>query len=327
MRPKALAIGEQQEERKNSTGCRQTFWSTVNLPSHNSTPNFSFWQLKPDKIIDLPIRSPSSTLNLYYHYIFAKMMQELINRSMSSSDLSAFEWLHFLDDSTDFANSISDGEDEDGLQSVLGDFQVTPASTLDAIEETLQICGDIDNDFGLCWSSLRGTFDDEAGGCTVVSEDSDDHSSAESEMDVVMLKLNACMKRSAESRIHVEQIAETLKKMTASSSASTVTPIQRPHKSSYSCAVGVVYKRRQLSSNKGTKIVRKRKDFAVTGCLVRPVLLDAKISAVPFRRPLVAPYNKIQQITKQTTVHFKGESLKGTTSISDFLRKAKGSPY
>jgi hypothetical protein len=248
-------------------------------------------------------------------------------KSASTGDMNSFECLDLFNESTDFAALIPDDEYDVSLEVTLGAIQNKSTSTLDAIQETIQICEDLENDFGFSWSSIHDTFDnDYEGGCTVVSGGSDDQSSAEADMDAVMLKLNACMKRSAETRAHVEQIAESLKKMVASSSTSVVVTVQRPAKvDSFKTYYtnGAVHKRQLPNLKKTAKVVKKRKDFAVTGCLVRPVTLGGKITAVPCRRPLVAA-GTTQHIMKHGA-SVNSTSQKGTTSISDFLRQAKRS--
>jgi hypothetical protein len=254
----------------------------------------------------------------------------------SSTDINDFECLDLFNEATDFNALISDEEQDEGLQAVFGDIQKASTSTGEAIHDALPIRDTLEYDFGCSWSNIRGTFDDEEGGCTVVSEESDDQSTTESELNAAMLKLSECMMRSAESRKYVEQLAQTLKKMTRTSSTPVANAAQRPavanggqrpatFQLSKPTTTSVVSPRRRLLSiKKRPNVVKKRQDYAVTGCLVRPIRLDRKMASISSRLPLASICNK-KGIFPKKPVPVVMTGRNGKTSVSDFLRKAKRS--
>jgi hypothetical protein len=111
------------------------------------------------------------------------------------------------------------------------------------------------------------------------------------------------MERSAETRKHVEMIAADLKKTGLDPYISKTTEV-------VANASGSVLKDRLPNSKKRSKLVKKRKDFAVTGCLVRPILeKELSRTSVHMIQPALVIVN--------------GPHTKSVSSISDFLRKNK----
>ncbi|KAG7354723.1 hypothetical protein IV203_004079 [Nitzschia inconspicua] len=255
------------------------------------------------------------------------MMQEsnhqIQENTMGTFDNDMFECLDFFSGTTNFGGTPNCGDKDDhNLPEIQNEIRNKSASTFDVIQDTLYTCDDLDNHFGIYLSSVRDTSGDVEDGCTVISEDCDDQSSAGSEMDAMMLKLNVCMQRSAETRVHVERIADILKKTGALSSASAgktaSLPVARSKNAGPSTVVDVSQKRRLP---KNTKVVTKRKDFAITGCLVRPILLDEKVVSFPSRQLFTAANGKSPIASKQISYHVP----EARTSVSDFLRQSKRS--
>jgi hypothetical protein len=178
-------------------------------------------------------------------------------------------------------------------------------TTLHVLEETIQVCEGADDDFECSWASINDSFPNH-GACTEISEDEQTTtsiSSSESEIEFVMQKLNSCMERSAETRKHVEMIAADLKKTGLDPYISKTTEV-------VANASGSVLKDRLPNSKKRSKLVKKRKDFAVTGCLVRPILeKELSRTSVHMIQPALVIVN--------------GPHTKSVSSISDFLRKNK----
>ncbi|KAL3915517.1 MAG: hypothetical protein SGILL_005612 [Bacillariaceae sp.] len=213
----------------------------------------------------------------------------------STSDMESFDCLDF-EDSLDFGKLIP--EDDEHANGLFGSsIECQRSTTLDVLTETIQVCKDLDDHFGCSLSSIHDSF-------VMAAEISEDERSttsscnSEPEIEVVMQKLNSCMERSAASREHVERIAAELKKK------GLHTAIPRSSSSS-----GVAKERRLRTSKKASKQVKKRKDFAVTGCLVRPILekdFSATTKVTPLPRVLLP----------------KAPQMKAV-SISEFLRKGK----
>ncbi|KAG7358757.1 hypothetical protein IV203_015346 [Nitzschia inconspicua] len=245
---------------------------------------------------------------------------------MGAFNNDVIECLDFFSGTTNFGTPNFGGKDDHNLPEIQNEIRNKSASTIDVIQDTLYPCDDLDNHFGIYWFSIRDTYGDVEDGCTVISEDCDDQSSAGSEMDAMMLKLNVCMRRSAETRVHVERIADILKKTGALSSASAgktaSLPVARSKNSGPSTVVEVSQKRRLL---KDTKVVTKRKDFAITGCLVRPILLDEKFVSFPSRRLFTTAHGKSPIVSNEISCHVPEASQKVQTSVSDFLRRSKRS--
>ncbi|KAL3918456.1 MAG: hypothetical protein SGILL_004227 [Bacillariaceae sp.] len=217
-----------------------------------------------------------------------------MNNCSSSSDMN----LDFFNDSLDFDAIISDDEDAGLIDVFSSSLERRRSITLGVLQESIQVCERLEDDFGCSWSSIHDSISDNDD-CNAISEDDQTTTSvcsSDSEIDTVMHKLNNCMERSAETRKHVEMIAASLKK------AGVYTPSPK------TSSGGV--KRKLPSTKRPSKQVKKRKDFAVTGCLVRPAL-DRELSMASKLAP--QPALLITKIPQKNAV----------SSISDFLRMNK----
>ena len=216
------------------------------------------------------------------------------------------------DDDISFSASIS-FEDQDHRE---------PISVMDVIQESLGLCQDeIFPSSSSSSSSLSSNPDDFEFFC---KRNYSSGREEPSKIEAALIKLDECMKKSAETRNMVRIAVEGFKATTCKPTNQPITnsrpPQQKPkvHKASSTPEKKSIKKR---GGKKSLNIRKKRKDFAVTGCLTSPDL----IKSVMFPSVSITSgwksscYNNMAMMALGTTpTSFKENKNNG--SISNFLK-------